>query len=150
MTATRSLAVVHSALLVLALAACGGTQAVSEPAPEVAPPADTTTNAAPAPAEPSAGEPTAAEGRRCGSRGLAPCADDEYCDFPDGSQCGATDAGGVCRVRPEMCTREYRPVCGCDGETHPTRCTAAAQGVDTSAEGPCAAPSAPSADAPRS
>ncbi len=164
MTATRSLAALHSALLVLALTACGGAQPVPEPTPEEAPPIDTTSSgepmAAPSSGEPSSGEPIdttssgepmAAQGRRCGSRALGPCADNEYCDYPAGSQCGATDAGGVCRVRPEICTREYRPVCGCDGRTHATRCTAASQGVSVSAEGPCpSTPGAPGASAPHS
>jgi len=36
-----------------------------------------------------------------------------------------------------MCTREYRPVCGSDGVTHPTGCVACSQGVDSWIEGVC-------------
>jgi hypothetical protein len=75
--------------------------------------------------------------RACGSRGLAPCGADEYCDWPPSAQCGAADAPGVCRPRPRMCTREYRPVCGCDGQTHPTACVAASAGVSVAHDGPC-------------
>lgn len=75
--------------------------------------------------------------RACGSRGLAPCGADEFCDFPIDAQCGAADRPGTCQPRPAACTREFRPVCGCDGQTHPTRCVAASQGVGVMHEGPC-------------
>lgn len=130
-------------LLVVALGACGSAQPVADPSvaqgdeavsqPPVA--------ADPAPTAPSDPAP-AADAPRCGSRGLAPCAATEYCDFPDGAACGAADAAGVCRARPAICTREYRPVCGCDGQTHATRCVAAAHGTDVASEGECAAPNA--------
>lgn len=77
------------------------------------------------------------QGQSCGSRGQAPCADDEFCDFPLSAACGETDAPGVCKpVRP-MCTREFAPVCGCDGKTYPTACTANASKVSVRSTGPC-------------
>ncbi|WP_075097644.1 Kazal-type serine protease inhibitor family protein [Sandaracinus amylolyticus] len=92
----------------------------------------------------SQGECTAAGGggaaggeRACGSRGMAPCGADEFCDWAASAQCGATDVPGVCRPRPQMCTREFAPVCGCDGQTHPTRCVANSQGVSVAHDGPC-------------
>ncbi|MDQ3038088.1 MAG: serine protease, partial [Myxococcota bacterium] len=66
-----------------------------------------------------------------------PCGPDELCDYPLDAQCGATDRPGVCRPRPRTCTRELAPVCGCDGQTHPTRCVAASQGIAVAHDGPC-------------
>lgn len=76
-------------------------------------------------------------GRPCGSRGMAPCGPDELCDYPLDAQCGATDRPGTCAARPRACTRDYRPVCGCDGQTHPNACTARSAGTSIAHDGPC-------------
>jgi hypothetical protein len=83
-------------------------------------------------------EPPPAEERICGTRGVAPCNDGEYCDFPESASCGATDQPGVCRFIPTVCTAEVRPVCGCDGETYTNRCSANSRGVSVASDGACA------------
>jgi hypothetical protein len=60
------------------------------------------------------------------------CGDTEYCE---GTTCGGE---GVCLPRPELCTREYVPVCGCDGTTYSNGCAAAAAGVRVASPGECA------------
>jgi hypothetical protein len=79
---------------------------------------------------------TIAEGGLCGTRGVnKECAPDLYCAYK--SQCGATDAGGTCTKRPQICTKIYAPVCGCDGKTYGSACTAAAAGVSVATKGEC-------------
>ena len=75
----------------------------------------------------------------CGSRGLQPCPDGGYCDFPQSAQCGATDGGGQCKLRPQICPAIYAPVCGCDGTTHASACDAAGTGTSVASVGECGA-----------
>jgi hypothetical protein len=67
------------------------------------------------------------------------CGDNDDCD--ESSFClkrpGSCEARGICQVRPMVCTREYEPVCGCDGETHSNRCEAAGSGVSMDERGEC-------------
>jgi hypothetical protein len=78
--------------------------------------------------------------RRCGSRGLGPCHEDEYCAFGPEANCGRADHPGVCTRRPDACIALYNPVCGCDGTTYSNACAAANAGVSVETEGECATP----------
>jgi hypothetical protein len=73
----------------------------------------------------------------CGGFAGFRCQPNQYCDYPPTAACGIGDQTGTCRQRPDVCTREYMPVCGCNGETYPNACQAAAAGFDVAYPGTC-------------
>ena len=79
-----------------------------------------------------------ATGQTCGGMAGVRCASaDDFCDIPEANMCGAADGGGVCTPKPEVCTQEYEPVCGCGDVTYPNACMAAADGVSVAYRGEC-------------
>jgi len=61
------------------------------------------------------------------------CDDGNYCAKPS----GACASEGSCKVKPQICTSQYDPVCGCDNKTHSTSCTAASAGINVATQGEC-------------
>jgi hypothetical protein len=70
----------------------------------------------------------------CGGTHSRQCRHGEYCHIAPPLSPGKS---GVCTARPEICTREFAPVCGENGKTYSNPCEAAQAGVNVAHHGPC-------------
>jgi len=87
------------------------------------------------PTDGSAAEVLADGGGQPVCRTNGDCLAGEYCHLDSGCITGVRM--GACRPRPQACTEELSPVCGCDGKSHDNLCSAHAVGVNVAHAGPC-------------
>jgi hypothetical protein len=79
----------------------------------------------------------AGTGGTCGGLLGKTCSSGYFCDFPADMACGNADGTGTCTQVPTACTDEVAPVCGCDGKTYVTACTANSKGISVASKGAC-------------
>jgi hypothetical protein len=78
----------------------------------------------------------AGQGKLCGGIAGIKCDGKLWCD-PTPGQCGGADISGKCVRVPQVCTMDWKPVCGCDNRTYSNDCVRRAVKVAKKSDGEC-------------
>ena len=76
-------------------------------------------------------------GQGCGGIQGLTCPEGQFCDIDTPNACDGADLSGTCRTTPQVCTRQWDPVCGCDGITYSNDCERRAAKVQLDHPGAC-------------
>lgn len=82
--------------------------------------------------------PAVGLGQTCGGFIGIPCDAGLFCEIAAG-RCGA-DMQGKCVRVPTVCTKQFKPVCGCDNKTYGNDCARQAAKVSKRHNGACRTP----------
>jgi hypothetical protein len=75
-------------------------------------------------------------GKTCGGIAGIRCDRGLWCDLKPG-QCRGADISGKCVRVTTICTKDYRPVCGCNGRTYGNDCERKRAKVQKKHDGRC-------------
>jgi hypothetical protein len=75
-------------------------------------------------------------GKTCGGIAVIPCDAGLFCQMRPG-RCGIADDSGKCAKVPEVCTKNIKYVCGCDGKTYGNDCERRMAKVSKKHNGKC-------------
>jgi Kazal-type serine protease inhibitor domain len=81
--------------------------------------------------------PPSGKGGICGGFAGFQCAPGLFCDYKPSALCGAADQTGTCRKQPALCSKIFKPVCGCDDKTYANDCMRRAAGTGKSKNRAC-------------
>jgi hypothetical protein len=79
---------------------------------------------------------TTAQQKTCAGIAGIQCGTGQWCDLRPGS-CSTSDAQGICVKVADVCTQDYRPVCGCDKRTYSNDCMRRVAKVQKDHDGAC-------------
>ena len=74
---------------------------------------------------------------RCGGPIVCPDLKKQYCHHEPKNTCGTNGPPGTCKPRPNSCSNQDKPVCGCNDKNYPNACKAYQAGVSVKREGAC-------------